>query len=575
MFSIVGIVVVIGSVLGGFLMEKGKLPVLIQPAEFLTIAGAALGTVLAANPMHVLKGVVGGVLGVLKGGGVPEKRYVESLKMLFDLFTKARKEGLVAIEADIEEPSKSQLFSKYPAFLKDHHVSDFVCDTMRMAVTGGVKPFDVDQMMELDLEVHHHTSMQPTQALSSMADALPGLGIVAAVLGIVVTMGALGGPPAEIGHKVAAALVGTFSGHSALLRGHWTDCSQYDQERGRTARLLPRAAGDAHGLHQGHNTHSRRGNGPASHSGTRASQIRHGRKGLPRQRRGRRTRSQLRSDSMPEPQEPIIIIKRKKAAHGAHHGGAWKVAYADFVTAMMSLFIVLWLISSNDAVKQSVAAYFKDPKGTAKLQGSMHQGSGHALPLHKEDMANLKQRLQDAAMHLPHFDQLGKQIDINAAPEGLEIELLEDGGGTFFELGSAKPKPALNQFLTLVSKELGKVPNKISIEGHTDSLPYNAGGDYTNWELSADRANAARRLMQTSGIAADQVAEVRGFADQQLRMPERPTDPSNRRITLIVHADAAEPAHGVSDPKGKESGGSSVEEAEAQPKAAPGSPEGH
>ncbi len=175
-------------------------------------AGAALGTVLAANPMHVLKGVVGGVLGVLKGGGVPEKRYVESLKMLFDVFSKARKEGLVAIEADIEEPDKSAIFSKYPAFLKDHHVADFVCDTMRMAVTGGVKPFDVDQMMEMDLEVHHHTSMQPTQALSSMADALPGLGIVAAVLGIVVTMGALGGPPAEIGHKVAAALVGTFLG---------------------------------------------------------------------------------------------------------------------------------------------------------------------------------------------------------------------------------------------------------------------------------------------------------------------------------------------------------------------------
>ncbi len=212
MFSIIGILVVIGSVLGGFLMEKGKLPVLVQPSEFLTIAGAAIGTVIAANPMHVLKGVFTGVLGVLKGGGVPEKRYIETLKMLFEVFTKARKEGMVAVEADVEEPEKSPVFSKYPTFLKDHHVVAFVCDTLRMAVTGGVKPFDVEQMMELDLEVHHHTSMQPTQALSSMADALPGLGIVAAVLGIVVTMGALGGPPAEIGHKVAAALVGTFLG---------------------------------------------------------------------------------------------------------------------------------------------------------------------------------------------------------------------------------------------------------------------------------------------------------------------------------------------------------------------------
>lgn len=212
MFSIVGILVVIGSVLGGFLLEKGKLPVLVQPAEFLTIAGAALGTVLAANPFYVLKGVSKGVLGILKGSGISEKRYVETLKMLFDVFTKARKEGLVSVETDVEEPEKSAIFSKYPAFLKDHHVMAFVCDTMRMAVTGGVKPFDVDQMMELDLEVHHHTSMQPTQALTSMADALPGLGIVAAVLGIVVTMGALGGPPAEVGHKVASALVGTFLG---------------------------------------------------------------------------------------------------------------------------------------------------------------------------------------------------------------------------------------------------------------------------------------------------------------------------------------------------------------------------
>jgi chemotaxis protein MotA len=212
MFSIVGILVVIGSVLGGFLMEKGKLPVLLQPAEFLTIAGAALGTVLAANPLHVLKGVGSGLIGTLKGGSFTEKRYTDSLKMLFDVFSKARKEGLVAVETDIEEPEKSSIFSKYPAFLGDHHVTAFVCDTMRMAVTGGVRPFDVDQMMELDLEVHHHTSMLPTQALTSMADALPGLGIVAAVLGIVVTMGALGGPPAEVGHKVASALVGTFLG---------------------------------------------------------------------------------------------------------------------------------------------------------------------------------------------------------------------------------------------------------------------------------------------------------------------------------------------------------------------------
>jgi chemotaxis protein MotA len=212
MISLVGILVVFASVVGGFLMEKGKLPVLLQPSEFVTIAGAALGTIVVANPTRVLRGICTGILEIAKGTGITEKFYVDSLKMLFELFTKARKEGMLAIENDVEVPQRSLIFSKYPAFLEDSHGTAFVCDTMRMAVTGGVKPFDLDQMMELDLEVHHHTSLAPTQALTSMADALPGLGIVAAVLGIVVTMGALGGPPAEIGNKVAAALVGTFLG---------------------------------------------------------------------------------------------------------------------------------------------------------------------------------------------------------------------------------------------------------------------------------------------------------------------------------------------------------------------------
>ena len=254
--------------------------------------------------------------------------------------------------------------------------------------------------------------------------------------------------------------------------------------------------------------------------------------------------------------EEIIIIKKKKGGHGGHHGGAWKVAYADFVTAMMSLFIVLWLLSSNEQVKQSVAAYFRDPKGTAKLAGSSNQGVGHALPLHKEDLGDLKKRLEAATKRLPNFDKLGKQVQISAAPDGLQIELMEDGKGTFFEVGSAEPTPALNEFLTMVSKEIGKLPNKISIGGHTDSLPYDPSATYSNWELSADRANAARRLMQSSGVSAAQVAEVRGFADQQLRVPDRPQDPSNRRITLLVHADeATQPVHsgeaGTEQAKGK------------------------
>ena len=212
MFAIIGILVVFGAVLGGFLMEKGPMLVLMQPSEFLIIGGAAIGTLLSANPLHVLKNVVGGVLSILKGSKYSRQRYIDTLKMMFSLFNKARKEGLAGIESDVEEPEKSPLFSKYPDFIQNHHARDFVCDTLRMTITGGATPFDLDQMMEQDMEVHHHGETQTVSALSTMADSLPGLGIVAAVLGVVVTMSALGGPPEEIGHKVAAALVGTFLG---------------------------------------------------------------------------------------------------------------------------------------------------------------------------------------------------------------------------------------------------------------------------------------------------------------------------------------------------------------------------
>ena len=212
MLIVIGLVVVLGSIIGGFLMEHGPIKVLIQPAEFITIGGAAIGTLLIANPMHVIKKIVGGVIGALKGSHFTQAFYLETLKMCYELLHKAKKDGLMAIESDIEEPDKSNVFSKYPKFLKDHHSLNFVCDTMRMAVTGGIDPFDLDQMMDLDMEVSHRGQSAPIAALSTVADALPGLGIVAAVLGIVVTMSALGGPPEEIGHKVAAALVGTFLG---------------------------------------------------------------------------------------------------------------------------------------------------------------------------------------------------------------------------------------------------------------------------------------------------------------------------------------------------------------------------
>ena len=212
MFSLIGIVVVIGAVLGGYLMEHGHLAVLVQPAELVIIGGAALGTLLIANPISLVKQIISGLIGVLKGSPYTKAFYTDTLKMMNDLFMQARKAGMVKLEEDVENASKSQVFSKYPKFLANHHAVHFVCDTLRMAISGGVQPFDLDQMMEMDMDVHHHEAGLPIAALSTVADALPGLGIVAAVLGVVITMGALGGPPEEIGHKVAAALVGTFLG---------------------------------------------------------------------------------------------------------------------------------------------------------------------------------------------------------------------------------------------------------------------------------------------------------------------------------------------------------------------------
>ena len=212
MFSIIGIVVVFGCIAAGYLMEHGNIKVLLQPAELIIIGGAAMGTVLISNPIHTLKQMVSGVMGAFGSSKFTQKHYVDSLKMMYELLQKARKEGLVALETDIEEPDKSALFSKYKEFVKNHHAVAFVCDTMRMAVSGGVEVFDLDQMLEADMDVHHHEANEPVTSLSTMADSLPGLGIVAAVLGVVITMSAMGGPPEEIGRKVAAALVGTFLG---------------------------------------------------------------------------------------------------------------------------------------------------------------------------------------------------------------------------------------------------------------------------------------------------------------------------------------------------------------------------
>ncbi len=230
---------------------------------------------------------------------------------------------------------------------------------------------------------------------------------------------------------------------------------------------------------------------------------------------------------------PIIILK-KKGGHGGHHGGAWKVAYADFVTAMMSLFIVLWLLSSSKPIQVAVGGYFRDPSGMADKKGSTMEGAGENFTLTKDNMPKLKDQLEQKIQEMNDFEKLKSHIEMTVTSEGLRIELMESASGTFFDSGSSKLNIDGRDLLVTLATQLGKLPNKISIEGHTDSKPYATSGNYSNWELSTDRANAARRLMQANGVGTSQISQVRGFADQRLRKPDNPLDSSNRRISLIV-----------------------------------------
>jgi chemotaxis protein MotB len=233
--------------------------------------------------------------------------------------------------------------------------------------------------------------------------------------------------------------------------------------------------------------------------------------------------------------QPIVIVK-KNGGHGGHHGGAWKVAYADFVTAMMALFIVLWLMGSSEKVKKAVAGYFNDPKGTANLLGTTMAGDGVEV-VQSDALKRLKEKLEEEIKAKKELEKLSKQIEITITPEGLRIELIETKNGTFYESGKAQLSDSGQELLGLLAAELKTLPNKLLIEGHTDATQYSTNANYGNWELSADRANSARRLMQEDGVRSDQVTQVRGYADQLLRVKNSPYDPSNRRISILVKND--------------------------------------
>ncbi len=257
---------------------------------------------------------------------------------------------------------------------------------------------------------------------------------------------------------------------------------------------------------------------------------------------------------MSEAERLIIKKVRKKGGHEAHHGGAWKVAYADFVTAMMALFIVLWIIAHNQNIRNSVAQYFRDPGAVHKTAGGVLNGINSVKPFSDprpaspavqpkpsqgpeqaevEKLREEGEKLIKTIAAIPDLAKFKDQIQITITPEGLRIELIEQSEGLFFDIGSARLKPDAVQLLKLIAARIGHFPNDVAVEGHTDSRPY-AGTGYNNWDLSTDRANSARRVLQEGGIRDKQITSVNGYADRRLKNPDKPYDFSNRRVTILV-----------------------------------------
>ena len=271
---------------------------------------------------------------------------------------------------------------------------------------------------------------------------------------------------------------------------------------------------------------------------------------------------------MAEEKENIIIIK-KIVSHGGHHGGAWKVAYADFVTAMMALFMVLWLLSSSAEVQKAVGGYFNDPSGNGKLMGTDMSGAGGTSnAVDEQDLEKLKEKITAAMKEMPDFKEFKDNVKMILTGEGLRVELLEKEQGMFFESGKPAPSERGKDIIAKLALQVSTMPNRILIEGHTDAKPF--AGERSNWELSAERANEARKVMMANGLRVDQVAQIRGFADQSLRLPNDPENAGNRRVSIIIQYMSAPPASPEEQAKEGEAKATSEAGKHEKPKA-----EGH
>jgi len=246
--------------------------------------------------------------------------------------------------------------------------------------------------------------------------------------------------------------------------------------------------------------------------------------------------------------QPVIIVKKAAHGHGGHHGGAWKVAYADFVTAMMAFFLVMWIVGQSNPMKAGVAGYFRDPGAfqsgrgddTGLLPGSP-MGVTEQMNTPQREAAAIQvleqaaERLRKALERLPEFANIKDRVEIELTPEGLRIELVDTTDESFFEVGRSELRADSIDVLGVIAAELNGLPNTVTVEGHTDSRPFVGQENYGNWELSSDRANAARRAMEALGLNPDRLGGVRGYADKKLRYADTPLDPHNRRVSIIVH----------------------------------------
>jgi chemotaxis protein MotB len=256
----------------------------------------------------------------------------------------------------------------------------------------------------------------------------------------------------------------------------------------------------------------------------------------------------------------VVIIKKSKRAHGGHHGGAWKVAYADFVTAMMAFFLVLWLVGQSKQMKQAVGQYFRDPGAFSSTVGGVLSEGTSVVPamgerldiaaspeaesletLHRQQqqaqeliLGRIREKLQNLLVSMPELARFKEQVSIDITEEGLRIDLLEKDGSSFFEVGSSRLQPSAVTILRAVAEELRPLPNLVVIEGHTDSRPYASPTVYSNWELSTDRAHSARRVIEKYGVRPEQIVQVRGYADRKPRYPENAYDIRNRRVSILI-----------------------------------------